>query len=105
MKVLENSFTQSESQVLTENHKVKIEQLKIAEDLSITSINVMGNEEYSFTTRSGIITTHIGSGTISNGREEVTCDLFNRIAVERNERITIKNTQAYPLTLTMVTAN
>ena len=105
MKVLENAFTLSDSKLLTENEKVKIEQLKLAEDLSITTINVMGNQEYSFTTRSGIITVHIGSGTISNGREEVTCDLFNRVAVERNERITIKNTQAYPLTLTMVTSN
>ena len=105
MKILENVHTQTDSKLLTDNDKVKIEQLKIAEDLSITTINVMGNQEYSFTSRSGIITVHIGTGTISNGREEVTCDLFNRIAVERNERITIKNTQAYPLTISMVTAN
>lgn len=105
MKALENVFTQSESKLLTENEKVKIEQLKLAEDLSITTITLHANSEYMFTTRSGIITVHIGSGTISNGREEVTCDLFNRVAVERNEKITIKNTQAYPLTLTMITAN
>ena len=102
---LDNTYTYPDNKVLTENEKLKIEQVKIAEDLSLTTITIQGDQEYSFTTRSGIITTHIGSGTVSNGREALICDLFTRVGVERNERITIKNVNSYPLTISMVTAN
>jgi hypothetical protein len=105
MKQLANAYTQPDSKVLTDNDKVKIEQYKIAEDLSTTTITIMPEQEYAFTTRSGIIQAHIGSGTVSNGQQVITLDIFNRVSVERNEKITIKNTEIYPLTLTMITAN
>ena len=105
MKQLENSFVQPESTVLAENEKVKIEQLKIAEDLSTTTITVMPEHEYTFNSRSGILTTQVGTGTITNGTDSYQLGMFNKIAIERGESITLKNDQFYPLVINIITAN
>lgn len=105
MKLLENSFVQPESTILTENEKVKIEQFKIAEDLNTTTITVMPDQEYKYTSRSGILTTQAGSGTISDGRDTLPLGMFNKIAITRGETVTITNNQAYPLVINMITAN
>ena len=105
MKLLENAFVQPESTVLAENEKVKIEQFKIAEDLSTTTITVMPEKEYTFNSRSGILTTHVGTGTITNGNDSYQLGMFNKIAIERGESITLKNDQTYPLVVNIITAN
>jgi len=105
MKILENAFVQPESSVLADNEKVKIEQFKIAEDLSTTTITVMPQEEYTFTSRSGILATQIGTGTIQSGNLYYDLGMFNKIAIERGETITLTNTQDYPLVVNMITAN
>ena len=105
MKILENAFVQPESTVLTDNEKVKIEQFKIADDLSTTTITLMPEQEYTFTSRSGILATQMGSGTISNGSTSYDLGMFNKIAIERGEKITLINNQTYPLVVNMITAN
>ena len=105
MKILDNSFVQPESTVLVENEKVKIEQFKIAEDLSTTTITVMPQQEYTFTSRSGILATQIGLGKIQSGSDSHDLGLFNKIAIERGEKLTLTNTQDYPLVVNMITAN
>ncbi len=105
MKILENAFVQPESTVLADNDKVKIEQFKIAEDLSTTTITVMPEQEYTFNSRSGILATQIGTGTISSGSDTYDLGMFNKIAIERGENITLNNTQTYPLVINMITAN
>ncbi len=105
MKILENAFVQPESTILADSEKVKIEQFKIAEDLSTTTITVMPQQEYTFTSRSGILATQMGSGTISSGNLHYDLGMFNKIAIERGESITLVNTQDYPLVINMITAN
>ncbi len=105
MKILENAFVQPESTILADSEKVKIEQFKIAEDLSTTTITVMPQQEYTFTSRSGILATQMGSGTISSGDLYYDLGMFNKIAIERGESITLVNTQDYPLVINMITAN
>ena len=105
MKILENAFVQPESTVLTDNEKVKIEQFKIADDLSTTTITLMPEQEYTFTSRSGILATQIGGGTISNGSTSYDLGMFNKVAIERGENITLINNQTYPLVVNMITAN
>lgn len=105
MKILDNSFVQPESTVLVENEKVKIEQFKIAEDISTTTITVMPQQEYTFTSRSGILATQLGIGTIQSGSDSHDLGLFNKIAIERGEKLTLTNTQDYPLVINMIIAN
>ena len=105
MKLLENAFVQPDSTLLADNEKVKIEQFKIAEDLSTTTITVLPEQEYTFTSRSGILATQVGSGTISSGTDTYQLGMFNKIAIERGESITLINNQAYPLVVNMITAN
>ena len=105
MKILENAFVQPESTILTENDKVKIEQFKIAEDLSTTTITVLPNQHFTFNSRSGILSTHVGTGTISNGAETYDLNMFNKVAIERGESVTLTNNQTYPLIINIITAN
>ena len=105
MKILENVFTQADSDVLVDTAQAKIEQLKLTEDLSTATITIHGMQEYTFTTRSGILTTQVGSGTISSGGEQTDLNLFNKIALTRGERITINNPQTIPLVLNLISAN
>lgn len=105
MKILENSFTQADSQALVESDQVKIEVVKLAEDLSMATITIHAQQEYAFTARSGVIATQIGTGIISSGAQSVELNLFNRVAVERNERITITNNQTFPLVLNFIQSN
>ena len=105
MKFLENAYTQSDSQPLVESDKVKIEVLKLAEDLSMATITVHPQQEYSFTARSGVITTQVGTGIISTPKESFELNLFNKVATERNDRVTIINNQTYPLILNFISAN
>ena len=105
MKLLENAFVQPDSTVLAENEKVKIEQFKIADDLSTTTITVMPEQHYTFNSRSGILTTQVGTGTVTNGSDTHQLGMFNKIAIERGESITLINNQAYPLVVNMITAN
>ena len=105
MKILENVFTQADSEILVDTAQVKIEQIKLSEDLSTATITIHGMQEYSFTTRSGILTTQVGSGTITSGSEQTDLNLFNKIALTRGERITINNPQAIPLILNLISTN
>lgn len=105
MKILENAFVQPESTVLADNDKVKIEQLKIADDLNTTTITVKPGQEYTFTSRSGVIATHVGTGSISNGTDTYELNMFNKIAIARGENITLINNQPYPLVINIITAN
>ena len=105
MKLLENLFTQPDSKVLVETDQCKIETFKIAEDLSTATITISAGAEYTFTARSGIITTNVGSGIISTGKESFELNLFNKVATERNDRVTIINNQTIPLILNFVSAN
>jgi len=105
MKILDNSFVQPESTVLADNDKVKIQQFKIADDLSTTTITVLPKQEYTFTSRSGILATQIGLGTIQSGNDSHELGMFNKISIERGESITLINSQDYPLVVNMITAN
>ena len=105
MKVLENTFTQSDNKVLVDSEQAKIELTTLAEDLSIATITVHGLQEYSFKARSGLLTPQVGSGTISNGKETHEVTIFNRVAVQRGEQITIKNGQQIPFVLNFISAN
>ena len=40
MNILDNSFTQPDSDVIVDNEKVKIEQLKFSDDLTTTTITL-----------------------------------------------------------------
>ena len=105
MKLLENAFVQSDSQTLVESDKVKIEIVKLAEDLSMATITVHAEQEYAFTARSGVVTTQVGTGTISTPTESFDLNLFDKIALERNERVTITNNQTFPLVLNFIQSN
>ena len=105
MKLLENSFTQSESKVIVDTVMCKIETFEIAEDLSTATITIHPNSEYMFTARSGILTVNVGAGVISTGAESFELNLFNKVALERNDRVTITNNQTYPLILNFISAN
>ena len=105
MKILENSFTQSESDTLADNDKVKIEQLKLSDDLTTTTITLNPMQDYSFKTRSSIISVLVGSGTIANGKETLDLDLFHKVSLTRGEQITISNNQTIPLILNVISAN
>lgn len=105
MIILDNTISLNESKVLVENERVKIEQLKIAEDFSTNTITVMPFQEYSFTSRSGIMTPMIGTGIISNGIDTVNMQRGTRVGVSRNEKITITNQAQFPLTINFVSAN
>jgi hypothetical protein len=105
MKLLENLFTQPDSKVIVDTENCKIELFKIADDLSTATITVSANSEYIFTARSGILTTNVGTGIISTGNESFELNLFNKVALERNDRVTIINNQTIPLILNFVSAN
>ena len=105
MKILENAFTQPDSDVLVDTAQAKIEQIKLSDDLSTSTITIHGMQEYTFTTRSGILSTQVGSGTITSGSEQTDLNLFNKIALNRGERITINNPQAIPLILNLISTN
>jgi mannose-6-phosphate isomerase class I len=105
MNILDNSFTQPDSDVIVDNEKVKIEQLKFSDDLTTTTITLHAMQEYSFKTRSAIISVCVGSGTISNNQETLSLNLFNKVTVSRGEQITITNNQTIPLILNVVSAN
>lgn len=105
MRLLENAFTQPDSKVLVENDNSKIEVIKLSDDLTMATITVHANKEYVFTSRSGILTTQIGSGTISTPDESFELTLFNKIALNRNDRVTITNNQNFPLVLNFISAN
>lgn len=105
MRLLENAFTQSDSQVLMDNENVKIEVIKLSDDLTMATITVQAYKDYVFTSRSGVLTTQIGSGVISTPNESVELTLFNKVALNRNDRVTITNNQTYPLVLNFISAN
>ncbi len=105
MKILENAFTQADSDVLVDTAQAKIEQTKLTDDLSIATITIHGMQEYTFTARSGILTTQVGTGTITSGGELTDLNLFNKIALSRGERVSITNPQAIPLVLNLISAN
>jgi len=105
MKLLENVFTQPDSKVIVETDQCKIETFKIADDLSTATITITAGNEYTFTARSGIMTTLVGSGTITTSTDTLELNLFNKVATERNDRVTITNNQTIPLILNFVSAN
>lgn len=105
MKLLQNTFVQADSNILADNEQVKIEQLKLTDDLSTTTITVYGMQEYTFTSRSGIVQTYVGAGTIASGSETVDLNLFNKVALIRGERVTIINNQDIPLVINIISAN
>ena len=105
MKILENAFTQPDSDVLVDTAQAKIEQIKLTEDLCMSTITIHGMQEYTFTTRSGILTTQVGAGTITSGSEQTDLNLFNKIALSRGERVTLNNPQAIPLILNLISTN
>jgi len=105
MKIIENVFTQPDSKTILDTEQCKIEMFKIAEDLSTATITIAGKSEYSFTARSGILTVNVGAGTISTPKEAFELNLFQKIGLERNDRVTIKNTQTIPLILNFISAN
>ncbi len=105
MKLLENTLVQTDSDILADNEQVKIEQLKLTDDLSTTTITVHGMQEYTFTSRSGIAQTYVGTGTIVSGSETFDLNLFNKIALIRGERVTILNNQTIPLVINIISAN
>ena len=105
MKLLENLFTQPDSKVIVETDQCKIETFKIADDLSTATITITQGSEYTFTARSGILTTLVGSGIVSTPKESFELNLFNKVALERNDRVTIANNQTIPLILNFVSAN
>ena len=105
MKILENTFTQADSDVLVDTAQAKIEQIKLSEDLSMSTITIHGMQEYTFTTRSGILTTQVGMGTIFTNNDQTDLNLFNKVALSRGERVTINNPQAIPLILNFISTN
>jgi hypothetical protein len=105
MKLLDNLFTQPDSKVIVETDHCKIESFKIADDLSTATITIHANSEYMFTARSGILTVNVGAGVIRTGSESFELNLFNKVALERNDRVTITNNQTIPLILNFVSAN
>ena len=105
MKILENVFTQANSDVLVDTSQVKIEQIKLSEDLSMATITIHGMQEYTFTARSGILSTNVGTGTIVSGTEQTDLNLFNKVALSRGERVTINNPQHIPLILNFISTN
>lgn len=105
MRLLENSHTQTDKKVLLENDQVKIEQTKLSEDLSTTTITIHAGGEYAFTARSGVVQTYVGEGTISNGSENLNLSIFNKIALVRGERIKITNNNNIPLIFNIISAN
>ena len=105
MKLLDNSLIQSDHNVLVDNDQCKISQSKLSDDLSLSTIQIYGLQEYTFTARSGILSVSIGLCKIVCGSQEFELNLFNRVALTRGEKVTIKNTQTYPLTLNYISAN
>jgi len=105
MKLLENTFVQTNSDILADNEQVRIEQLKLTDDISTTTITVHGMQEYTFTSRSGIAQIYVGAGTIVSGSETLDLNLFNKVALIRGERVTIINNQAIPLVINIISAN
>ena len=106
MKILENAHAQSDSKVLLETNEVKIEQTKLSEDLSTTTITIAPGREYQFKARSGIVQTYVGTGSLSNGAGELDLDMFHKISIERGEQLTIKNTHdQIPLVVNIISAN
>ncbi len=105
MRLLENLHTQSDKNLLLENDQVKIEQTKLSEDLSTTTITIYAECEYEFTARSCVVQTYVGEGTISNGSENFNLGIFNKIALVRGERIKVINNNKIPLILNIISAN
>jgi len=105
MKLLENSLLQPDHKILIDNDICKISQSKLSEDLSLSTIQIFALQEYTFTARSGILSVGIGLGTIVCGSQKLDLTLFNKVALDRGEKVTIKNTQNYPLTLNFISAN
>lgn len=106
MKILENSHVQSDSNVLLHTEEVKIEQAKLSEDLSTTTITMAPSAEYKFTARSGLIQTYVGTGTITNGSDSLELSMFTKIAIDRGEKVTLQNTQdQIPLVVNIISAN
>ena len=105
MKLLENAIEPQGTQNLVDNDQVKIEVLKLAEDLTRATITLHGQQQYTFTARSGILTTMIGAGVISTSSDSIEINMFNKVALERNEKVTITNNQAIPLVMEFISAN
>lgn len=105
MKLLENVIEPQGAQTLVENEKVKIEVLKLAEDLTKATITLYGKQDYAFTARSSILTTLIGDGVISTSTESLEINMFNKVALERNEKVNIINNNAHPLVMEFISAN
>jgi mannose-6-phosphate isomerase class I len=105
MKILPNTILFDEAKVLVENKSVRIDQYKIADDFSTTNITIQPDQEYSFTTRSGILSPMIGTCVVSNGQESIDVSRGVRVALQRNERITISNNSQVPLTVNILSAN
>ncbi len=106
MKILENAFTQTDSKILLHNDEIKIEQSKLFDDLSTTTITLGPSAEYKFTARSSMIQGMVGTGTITNSTESFDLNIFNKIALGRGEKVTITNTQdQIPLVVNIISAN
>lgn len=105
MKLLENTLAQTNSDILADNQQVKIEQLKLTDDLSTTTITVHGMQEYTFTSRSCIMQTYVGTGIIKSGSETFDLNLFNKVHLVRGERVTLTNNQTIPLVINIISAN
>ena len=106
MKLLENSHVQSDSKILLETNDVRIEQTKLSQDLSTTTITIAPRAEYNFTARSGLVQTYVGTGTISNGSETLDLNMFHKVAIDRGEKVAIQNHQEQiPLVVNILSAN
>jgi len=105
MKLLENAIEPQGTQNLLDNDKVNIKVLKLAEDLTKATITLYAQQEYTFTARSGILTTMVGTGIISTATDSIEINMFNKVALERNDKVTITNNQAIPLVMEFISAN
>lgn len=105
MKVLENSYTQPDSKVLVDTDSARIEQLKLTDSLSTSTITIHGKQQYIFTARSGILTTYVGTGTISSSGDQVELSMLNKIVLSHGERVTLTNALDIPLILNFISAN
>jgi len=105
MKILENSYTQPDSKVLVDTDSARIEQLKLTDSLSTATITIHGKQQYVFTARSGILSTYVGTGTISTGSEQTDLSMLNKIVLSHGERVTLTNALDIPLILNFISAN
>ena len=105
MKILENSYTQPDSKVLVDTDSARIEQLKLTDSLSTATITIHGKQQYVFTARSGILSTYVGTGTISTSSEQTDLSMLNKIVLSHGERVTLTNALDIPLILNFISAN